>query len=207
MTRSDEAYRVLHGMLVEGEMRPNQRIVESEVADRLGVSRTPLREALQRLRDEGMVDTTPHGWVVHEHTAEEVRALFEVRVALEGFAARLAAERATPAELQALAGIHEQAVDAVRESGDSGDLPLDQFHHRLGDLSRNALLVKELRRNGKRYFERVAARFSTREDRERTLDDHERVLAALQDRDAREAERAARSHLLDSLEMVLERLP
>src|SRR5579864_7454244 len=99
-TRSDNVYERLREAIVTGRARPNERLIEAELADRLQVSRTPIREGLQRLAAEGLVVTRRRGWVVLEHTSAEIREIYEARAALEGYCARLAAERATEAQLK-----------------------------------------------------------------------------------------------------------
>ena len=98
--RSDEIHDRVRADIVHGVLRPNQRLVEVELAERLAVSRTPVRETLQRLVLEGLVRRDRRGWVVHEHSAEEISSIYEVRAALEGYAAFLAAGRATAGELR-----------------------------------------------------------------------------------------------------------
>ena len=102
--------------IVHGALRPNQRLVEIELAERLGVSRTPVRETLQRLTLEGLVQRTRGGWVVHEHSRDEIRSIYEVRAALDGYAAFLAADRATARELAALEALYP-AGDAALALG------------------------------------------------------------------------------------------
>src|SRR5215211_4475027 len=103
---ADGIYDRVRADIVHGALRPNQRLVEIELAERLGVSRTPIRETLQRLTLEGLVHRTRGGWVVHEHSQDEIRAIYEVRAALDGYAAFLAANRATERELEALEALY-----------------------------------------------------------------------------------------------------
>src|SRR3954469_10671867 len=105
-SRSDGIYERLRLAIVTGQVRPNERLIEVELAQQLEVSRTPIREGLLRLAAEGLVISRRHGWVVREHTRNEIRSIYETRAALEGYCARLAAERATDAELKAIASLH-----------------------------------------------------------------------------------------------------
>src|ERR1051326_9590051 len=92
----DGLYERLRHSIVSGELRPSQRVLELELAAQLEVSRTPVREALQRLAGDGLVLSHRRGWIVREHTALEIKEIYECRMALEGYAARLAARRARP---------------------------------------------------------------------------------------------------------------
>lgn len=99
----DRAYRALRDAIVDGELTPGTPLGEVEQAARLGVSRTPLREALARLEAEGLVAPHGRGVVVTEVSLDDIRALFELREPLETQAARLAAERGDPETFARLA--------------------------------------------------------------------------------------------------------
>ena len=79
---SEATYRRLRFDIVRGRLRPNERLIEAELADRLAVSRTPVRESLQRLAADGLVVSRRRGWVVYEHTPDEIREIYEIRSAL-----------------------------------------------------------------------------------------------------------------------------
>lgn len=105
----------LRRLVITGELPPGSRLVEDRLADRLGVSRNPVREALQTLANEGFVTITPRrGAVVAEITAAQAEELFDVRLALESLAARTAARRAGPADLAALQDVLDRAATATR---------------------------------------------------------------------------------------------
>src|SRR5438128_2769055 len=113
--RSDDIYEALRRAIVTGEIRPNQPLIELDLAAQLGVSRTPVRESLQRLATAGLVVPRKRGWAVREFTTDEIRQNAEVRLALEGYAAGLAATRASAAQIAELKAIHEQRL-ALRSS-------------------------------------------------------------------------------------------
>ena len=91
---TSDAYHRLRTEIIQGKIRPNERLIAADLAERLAISRTPVREALQLLASEGLVVGVKRGYVVRDHTAAEIRQIYEVRAALEGMAARLVAERA-----------------------------------------------------------------------------------------------------------------
>jgi DNA-binding GntR family transcriptional regulator len=201
--RSDEIYDRLRGDIVNGALRPNQRLVEVELAERLGVSRTPIRETLQRLALDGLARRDRSGWVVHEHSAEEIRSIYEVRAALEGYAAFLAAGRATEDQLRAL--------DALYPSGDAAiALPPDEqvelnqrFHDGVIAAAANPRLA-QLCGTGRQYYfnHRIARRYDAEETR-RSIEGHRRILTALEDGDGPAAEAHAREHVDYALALVL----
>jgi DNA-binding GntR family transcriptional regulator len=198
-----EIYGTVRAEIVHGALRPNQRLVEVDLAERLGVSRTPVRETLQRLVLDGLVRRERTGWVVHEHSPDEIRAIYEVRAALEGYAAFLAAGRATGDDLEAL--------DALYPPGDAVlDLPPDEqvelnerFHDGVIAAAGNSRLA-QLCGSGRHYYfnHRIARRYDAEETR-RSIDGHRWILAALKRGDAQAAEAHAREHVDYALAIVL----
>lgn len=138
----DHAHATLKKRIVEAEYPPGHRLVERDLAAELEVSRIPLREALRLLAADGLVVTVPgKGTIVAPVTPDDVRDLFDVREALEGLAARLAAERATPDGIARLRACVERArgttgADQINARAD--------FHDELVALSGNALLADVL---------------------------------------------------------------
>jgi DNA-binding GntR family transcriptional regulator len=88
-----EALTLLRDEIIQGKIRPNERLIAVDLAERLKTSRTPIREALQLLEAEGLVVAAKRGYVVREHTRDEIVEIYEVRASLEGMAARLAAQK------------------------------------------------------------------------------------------------------------------
>ncbi len=102
-TLSDQAYRALRAEITSGELKPGQRVTERALADHLGVSPTPVREALQRLEHERLIERDAVRSIrVAEPSVARLYELALIEVALRGAAARLAAERATEAEVKAI---------------------------------------------------------------------------------------------------------
>lgn len=108
-------YEKIKDAIVVGELRPGQPLVESSLATWCGVSRTPIREALRRLEQDGLIRWTERGLVVRERSAEEILDIYEVRIVLEATCARTAANRRTDHDLRMLRGALAQAatVDAT----------------------------------------------------------------------------------------------
>lgn len=105
----------LRRLVITGELAPGTRLVEDRLAEQLGVSRNPVREALQTLAGEGFVTLTPRrGAVVSEITAGQAEELFDVRMALEALAARTAARRARPEDVARLQDVLDRAAEATR---------------------------------------------------------------------------------------------
>jgi DNA-binding GntR family transcriptional regulator len=199
-------YERLRLDIVHGDLRPNQRLVESELAERLGVSRTPVREALQRLVLDGLVRRDRAGWVVHEHTPEEIRAIYEVRAALEGYAAFLAASRAGEDELRELDALYPDG-DAAYELGPDEQVELNErFHDAVIAAAGNARLAELCSRNRQYYFNHRIARRYDRDETRRSIEGHRQILAALGRGDAAAAEAHARDHVRYALAIVLDKV-
>ena len=197
----------LHHAIVRGELRPNSRLVEAELADWLHVSRTPVRESLQRLALEGLVDNERRGWSVHEHSAAEIREIYDLRAALEGFAARLAAERRSP----------EQAEEIVRSGAQDAAVFLapprtgfveynERFHDLVVAAAANGRLVETIRRTRAYYFNhRIAAVYSAQEVVEAS-EGHRAIAEAVRRGDGDAAERLTRQHVYIALELAVHKL-
>lgn len=133
--------RITEGVYAQGE-----RLFEDQIAAELEVSRNPVREALQALAAEGFVELEPRrGARVARVPAERAAELFEVRAALEGLMARLAAERRTDADVHLLRSLVTRGHDALA-SGDRSSLPVlnTEFHAALGAAAGNGLLVETI---------------------------------------------------------------
>jgi DNA-binding GntR family transcriptional regulator len=188
---SDELRR----LVVTGELAPGSRIVEDRLAERLGVSRNPVREALQALAAEGFVEILPRrGAVVAQITPEQAEDLFDVRTALEPLAARLAARRTDPDGIGRLRDV----LALARKATDLGEL--DQlasyntdFHSLVVELSGNdylGLLVAPMAKRVQWVFRTSAARRAPH-----SWTEHEELLRAIASGDEDHAEAVARAHV------------
>src|SRR5262245_58703453 len=117
----ESVYEALTEMIIAGTLHPGQHLVEVQLATMLGVSRQPIREALQRLHNEGWVDIRPgFGAMVHIPDEDEVDQLLSARAALESESARLAAGRATEEEIKTLRTICQEGSDLVKRGDIDG---------------------------------------------------------------------------------------
>jgi DNA-binding GntR family transcriptional regulator len=178
------------------------RLDERALAERLGISRTPVRAALQRLETEGVVQTIPRrGIYVVRKTKDEIIEVILASAALEGMAARLAAGRASDKELEAVLdsfpAFRPGASVPVREDevGDYSATNLD-FHQRIVELARSELFSSHISRL-KIHMRAIRQRtIGDDERRAHTVADHAAIMAALCDRDADRAEELVRQHAI-----------
>jgi len=195
-TTADAVYEVLRACIVEGEFAPGQRLLSDAIATDLKVSRTPVREALRKLEAEGLIEASGRaGLTVRAISEEDLSEFFYVREALEGMAARLAAENASKADALDLHALLDEMVEALARK----DLKLvrtltGEFHLAVCRASRNKRLTQSL----KVLLDQI------RQDRTSTLflegratkaiEEHRRLVAAIESRDPDHAEAIAREH-------------
>lgn len=205
MRASDRAYRTLLDQIQSGELPPGAVLGEVEQAARLGVSRTPLREALGRLAADGLVAQQSARVTVVTHVdLDDIRALFDVRRALEESAARLAAERGDAAAFSALADEFARA-DLVG-GRDAYYALIARFDELLDASVANDYLTSALR-SVRTHLVRV--RRLARDDPRRlaaSVDEHRLIASAIALRDADLAAHATHVHLHNALTNILESL-
>jgi GntR family transcriptional regulator, rspAB operon transcriptional repressor len=128
--QSDRAYAELKRLIVETELSPGVLLEERELMERLGVGRTPLREAIQRLTQDHLIESVPHhGYFVAEVTYANVSHAFELRLPIEVFAARLAARRATPADLARFDLLLAEIAEGMETTDRRWHLDVDRRFH------------------------------------------------------------------------------
>jgi DNA-binding GntR family transcriptional regulator len=194
-TRLTSVFETLRREIVAGELRPNSPLIELDLAERFEVSRTPVRESLQRLANAGLVVPRKRGWAVREFTTEEIRQNAEVRLALEGYAAGLAATRASAAQIAELKAIHEQRL-ALRSSDEESRVRTNrEFHDAIMAASGNGRLTNAIYQSGQFYFNAPIARVATGDELKLGNADHELILSGIIQRNAEAAERAMRAHI------------
>jgi len=185
----------LRRLVITGELAPGTRLVEDRLAARLGVSRNPVREALQALAAEGFVELSPRrGAVVASVTPQQAEDLFDVRVALEALAARLAARNAGPAGVARLHAVLRQARHAT-EAGDLDRVAAlnTDFHGAVVELGGNdylAMLVAPLSRRVQWVF-----RASAEQRGLHSWSEHEGLVQAIAAGDEAHAEALAVDHV------------
>ncbi|MFF7734121.1 MULTISPECIES: FCD domain-containing protein [unclassified Streptomyces] len=190
----DRVYEALLELITTRALQPGQHLVESELAGHLGVSRQPVREALQRLNTEGWVDLRPaQGAFVHEPTEEEADQLLTVRTLLEAEAARLAAANATSAGIAALEALCAEGEKAVEADDVDGAVALNaRFHTKIMELAGNAVLAElaaQVDRRVRWYYTPVARRRGRQ-----SWIEHRELIAAVSARDEQRATQLMREH-------------
>ena len=187
---------LLRDAIVDGSRAPGSKLVERDLAQQMGVSRVPVREALRNLVAEGLATARPRTWtVVREFTDAEVEDLMEVRSVLETLAVRLAAQRCLGTDLQRLADLVEHARRAAAGGdGAAARRAGADFHEALVEASGNSVLVEfaELTRSRMRWL------LGQHEDLMEMVLEHSALTRAIGERDVERAVRLAERHLQSS---------
>jgi len=204
-TLSDQAYRALREKITTGLLKPGQRVTERALAQQLGVSPTPVREALQRLEHERLIERDAMRAIrVAEPSVTKLYELTLIEVALRGVAARLAAERATDLEVKRIVEACDQA-EALTEGATRNDARVREiltvtrgFHRLIDEATHNHTLIDMI--STATAFDwafRLKWSVDSHPDAaslHRSLDEHREVAAAIQARDGTAAEEAMRRH-------------
>ncbi|KAA0594358.1 DNA-binding GntR family transcriptional regulator [Azospirillum lipoferum] len=195
----------LRAMILSGELRPGNRVPEVQLCEQLGISRTPLREALRVLAAEGLVELRPHrGAVVTPIDPKEIAAVFEVMEALEALAGSLCCQRGTLEEFAELDRLHAQ----LHARFDAGDRPAyfmtdRRIHIRIVAMARNPSLEATYAGFASKI---LRARSLANDDAERwrnSLGEHDGFMAAFRQRDAAAAGSLLAAHSRQTAEAVL----
>lgn len=201
----EQAAARLRTMLVEGAIAPGAKLNERELSERLGISRTPLREAIKQLAAEGLVDLLPNrGAVAVKLDEEDVHHTFEVLAGLEGLSGELAAARVTDEEVAELRAKHYEMLACYTRGDLSGYYRLNaQIHAGINAAAKNPVLERTYRELNARV---QALRFRTNQDQAKwkaAVKEHERMIDALAARDGAALRAVLVEHLHHKRDTVL----
>lgn len=207
-TLQEEACRQLRDLIVQGTLLPGTRLNERELTERLGISRTPLREATRRLASEGLVQLLPHrGAIVAPIDETKVRETLAVMGVLEAHAGELACTRASDAEINEIRALHyEMLADRAREDHQGYFARNQAIHFKIIDCAGNSVLSQTYRALNDQV-RRV--RYQANVNRERwdqAIAEHEEILAALIARDVVRLKQQLAHHLANKMGVVAKSL-
>ena len=199
MSRLSEHLReAIEEEITTGKLVPGSRLDELELAARFGVSRTPIREALNLLLGEGLIESRPRrGAVVAQVSAQRLVEMFEVMAELEAMCARLATRRITDDELKTLEGAHESCRGAaVANDSDAYFYANEKFHFAIYAASHNAFLFEQasLLQRKLRPYRRLQLRVRNRV--QRSFEEHQAILDGFLEGDAEKAMSGIRAHVM-----------
>jgi DNA-binding GntR family transcriptional regulator len=194
----DQAYASIKNAIITSRLEPNHRLIEETMAAEIGTSRTPVREALQKLEKEGLIFRRPRtGFAVRGVTEEEVEDIMDLQCMLEGYAGRLATSRITEDEINYLNDLIERQEDCLMNADVETFIRLDgEFHdaiHRAAKNGRLYDLVQGLRDYMDRY--RVIV-FRSNPRLHLSVKDHKEVVSLMKTKNARQIEKLIGKHMI-----------
>lgn len=202
MKNQTDAYKMIVDAIDAGAYKPGDRLVESELADRFQVSRTPIREALQRLETQSMLTRDGRSLIVASLDHNQLTELYEVRAELEGLAAQLAAQHATEEEVRVLYDMiasDRQIIDDPAHLSRANR----RFHNQIHLASRNRFLINQLKMVHRTMALLASTSLAVDGRGEMALNEHETIVNAIALRDGDAANKALKVHLSFAFETRL----
>lgn len=194
---SASVYDELRRDILSGRRAPGEALVETALADQYGVSRTPVREALLQLRQDGLVERNGRGLTVRGHSPEEILEIYQVRVPLEELAARLAASWRTELDLLRLTRAHHEMVELTDRDPTGRSSANRAFHRQIWLASHNRTLLDMLERINDQLHRSPGSPLRFPGRWQQVLHDHEELLAAIAAQDSDRAGEIASRHMTE----------
>jgi len=201
----EEVYESLKKSILHGKLRGGQRLIEETLANQIGISRTPVREAFHKLERDDLVTRLPKGgFAVREFTKEDVEEIFGIRSALESYASYLASLHITLEKISQLEKKVKELEDALEKRDDEKFIQLNTEFHDLIYKSCKSKKLIEMINNFRDYFYRYrSALIHTEKGMNYSIEDHRRMLEAMKKKNPRLVERLVRNHLARGKELVI----
>ena len=202
----EKTYDYLKSNILSGRFVPGERLAEEHLAEELGVSRTPVREALHKLEQEGLIEPLEsRGFCVPHDSPEEIEDLFDIRTVLEGYTLKIICERITDEQIEKLEEMIDKAEDALRwkrigEVFQWNTQFHDTLHSLVADKRRFHSLIVNLRKYMLRYRKDTLQNLGAGK---RAIDGHRQILLTLKLKDPELCERVMRVHIRQSKEDAL----
>ena len=194
---NQKVYRVLKEAIIKGFLEPGTKLLENKIAEEMQVSRTPVREAMQKLVAEGFVKTTPNQtMVVTEVSPEDVKEVLQIRGVLEGLAARITAKKINRQEIGELENVVAQmSLHVSKENLSSYCKADDEFHDLILNICGNKWII-QIRDNLSSFIYRFRIKSLSVPGRlKHSLEEHQAIMESLQKRNSAEADRLSQIHM------------
>lgn len=207
-TLADKVCTYLEKAIIEGKIPAGTKLTQTELAERFGVSRPPVREAIQRLQATGLIKIVSHKWVVVTlPDRKKVKEIYSAKKLIEGFAVREAAGKISSEEAAQLNSlIQKMEVYAKTEEGDKYIRIAEKFHDLINRVSGNAVIYEIYKRLSKQTLWHRINFLSFSGRLERSFNEHKRILDVLMQEDKDLAESLMREHIEYSKKTLLQRL-
>jgi len=204
----EEVYDSLKKSILHGKLKGGQRLIEEQLANQIGISRTPVREAFHKLERDDLVSRLPKGgFAVREFTKEDVEEIFGIRSALESYASYLATLHLTPERISTLENKVEDLENTLKKGEYDKVIQLQtEFHDLLYKFCKSKKLL-EMINNFRDYFYRYRpALLQTKDGFKYSIEDHRRMLEAMKKKNPRLVERVVRKHLARGKELIIKEI-
>lgn len=203
-----QVYKNLKASILNGVLPPNKRLIEERLAEEMGTSRTPVREAIQKLEKEGLIHKLPKGgFAVSTITDEDIEEVFGIRSVLEGYAGYLATSRATDDDIRSLEETVRQEEEFLRRKDTEEIIRLNtEFHDKLYKAAKSSKLysiINDLRDYIYRY--RIII-FRYEGMAEISIKDHKDMIGLMKAKNARQVEKLVRKHIIRGGELVKKKM-
>lgn len=204
----DVVFQTLRQAILRGELEPGERLMEIHLADRLGVSRTPIREAIRKLELEGLVVMIPRrGAIVASITEKDLKDVLEVRRTLEVMAAEIACDRITPELLDELAEAGEE-FRKLKDSDDYTSLAAAdvKFHDIIYAATDNQRLISILNNLREQMYRYRLEYIKDRQTRNTLIQEHQEIIDSIEKKDIERAKKAILVHIDNQERTILENM-
>lgn len=204
----DVVFNTLRQGILTGELKPGERLMEIHLAEKLGVSRTPIREAIRMLELEGLVTMIPRkGAEVAKISEDDLKDVLEVRKVLESLATRLACERITDEQKELLKKAAEEFVQSTK-SGDATTIAMAdvKFHDEIINASGNKRLAQMINNLAERIYRYRLEYIKDEKNHSRLIEEHALIMQNVIEGNVSEAVKCAESHIDNQEENVLSQL-
>ncbi|MBM4307999.1 MAG: GntR family transcriptional regulator [Deltaproteobacteria bacterium] len=201
-------YDSLKKSILHGKLKAGQRLIEETLANQVGISRTPVREAFHKLERDDLVSRLPKGgFAVREFTKEDVEEIFGIRIALESYAAYLAAIHITEEKITTLEKKAIESVNALEKGEDEKAVQLHTEFHDFLYKSCKSKKLTEMINNFRDYFYRYRSALLHAPGGSKTsISDHHQMIEAMKKKNPKLVEKLVRSHLERGMEIVLKEI-
>ncbi len=187
----------LRDAILTGKLAPGARLMEIQLAETLGVSRTPVREAMKRLEQEDFIEVIPRkGAYVKELNIKDIFDVLELRRLLEGFAAQFAAENMTDSDLKVMKKLLNDFEEAVEANDTEALIEIDyKYHDTIYGISKNSKLKETIKNLQEQFYRFRTIYFNEHHNYQTIIEGHCQILDALEARDAERAKDIVQAHI------------
>lgn len=207
LTLGDNTYKDLKNLILSGKIKPGERLLYSDLVDKLGVSQTPIREAFTRLENDGYLVTIKRkGTFVREVSEKDIKEIFQIREMLEALAARLVCHNATEEEIEELNSINTHFNIAANENDAAACTQEDlNLHEAILKLSRNTILHALVLKTNFNILSIVRRNPQKADAAPKNSAMHQKIIDAIRQRNADEAEKLMRLHIREGMQEVFDK--